>query len=347
MNVDIWSDIACPWCYIGKRRFETALAAFPHRDEVTVTWHSYQLDPTLPEHYDGTEIDYLATRKGMAERQGRARGRARQGPGRRGRAWPTTSTTWWCKQLPATSCCTSPRPAARRRGQGGPAARRTSSTARTPGRVRCSSASAPRPASTRPTSPRPRLTPLPRRGQRGHRRRALTRHPGRALLRPRQQVRRLGRATRRGLRSGPRAGVARGQPARHGQPQQRRRRRWRLRPRRLRHLTATAAGAVRASVGERRRGPARLRAAVRSRVCPSRRGRSGSGHPATGSRHLPGEAGRRREDGGMSEHGHDHRYACVSRVPLFADLSDADRHDVADLAMTRHYQPRRAGAPAR
>jgi predicted DsbA family dithiol-disulfide isomerase len=65
MNVDIWSDIACPWCYIGKRRFEKALTAFPERAQVTVTWHSYQLDPGLPEHYDGTELDYLAARKGM------------------------------------------------------------------------------------------------------------------------------------------------------------------------------------------------------------------------------------------------------------------------------------------
>lgn len=65
MKVDIWSDIACPWCFIGKRRFESALAQFPHRDSVEVTWHSYLLDPSLPEHYDGTELDYLATRKGM------------------------------------------------------------------------------------------------------------------------------------------------------------------------------------------------------------------------------------------------------------------------------------------
>lgn len=69
MQIDIWSDIACPWCYIGKRRLETALADYPHRDEVGVTWHSYQLDPTLPEHYEGTEIEYLATRKGMPEEQ--------------------------------------------------------------------------------------------------------------------------------------------------------------------------------------------------------------------------------------------------------------------------------------
>ncbi|GAB2744305.1 DsbA family oxidoreductase [Sinomonas soli] len=65
MNVDIWSDIACPWCFIGKRRFEKALSDFPHRDQVTVTWHSYQLDPALPEHYDGTELEYLSERKGM------------------------------------------------------------------------------------------------------------------------------------------------------------------------------------------------------------------------------------------------------------------------------------------
>jgi predicted DsbA family dithiol-disulfide isomerase len=69
MKIEIWSDVACPWCYIGKRRFETALAAFPHRESVEVTWRSYQLDPTVPDHYDGTELDYLSTRKGMAPEQ--------------------------------------------------------------------------------------------------------------------------------------------------------------------------------------------------------------------------------------------------------------------------------------
>lgn len=69
MKIDIWSDIACPWCYIGKRRFEKALAAFPHRDQIEVRWHSYQLDPTLPAHYDGTEVDYLVASKGMAREQ--------------------------------------------------------------------------------------------------------------------------------------------------------------------------------------------------------------------------------------------------------------------------------------
>lgn len=65
MQIDIWSDVACPWCFIGKRRFERALAGWAHRDEVQVTWHSYQLDPSLPEHHDGTEAEYLASRKGM------------------------------------------------------------------------------------------------------------------------------------------------------------------------------------------------------------------------------------------------------------------------------------------
>ena len=69
MKIEIWSDVACPWCYIGKRRFEAALAEFPHRDSVEVQWRSYQLDPGLPEHYDGTELEYLSTRKGLAPGQ--------------------------------------------------------------------------------------------------------------------------------------------------------------------------------------------------------------------------------------------------------------------------------------
>lgn len=69
MKVDIWSDIACPWCFIGKRRFESGLREFAHAGDVEITWHSYQLDPSLPEHYDGTEVDYLADRKGMPRDQ--------------------------------------------------------------------------------------------------------------------------------------------------------------------------------------------------------------------------------------------------------------------------------------
>jgi predicted DsbA family dithiol-disulfide isomerase len=46
LRIDIWSDIACPWCYVGKRRLETAVRQFPH--PVEVIWHSFQLDPSLP-----------------------------------------------------------------------------------------------------------------------------------------------------------------------------------------------------------------------------------------------------------------------------------------------------------
>ncbi|MDO5534606.1 MAG: DsbA family oxidoreductase, partial [Propionibacteriaceae bacterium] len=67
MKIDIWSDIACPWCSIGLTRFDRALRDFEHRNGVEVTLHSFQLDPTLPDAYDGTETQYLAQRKGMPE----------------------------------------------------------------------------------------------------------------------------------------------------------------------------------------------------------------------------------------------------------------------------------------
>ena len=66
MDIEIWSDIACPWCYIGKRRFEKGLAGFAHADEVSVTYRSYQLDPSLPKHDPRSEREYLIAAKGMA-----------------------------------------------------------------------------------------------------------------------------------------------------------------------------------------------------------------------------------------------------------------------------------------
>ncbi|HEU4535333.1 MAG TPA: DsbA family protein, partial [Polyangiaceae bacterium] len=45
LPVEVWSDIACPWCYVGKRRLEAALSRFPHRDSVDVTWRAFELDP--------------------------------------------------------------------------------------------------------------------------------------------------------------------------------------------------------------------------------------------------------------------------------------------------------------
>jgi predicted DsbA family dithiol-disulfide isomerase len=66
LTVEIWSDIVCPWCYIGKRRFEAALEAFEHRDEVTVMWRSFELDPAAPSAVEGTATERLATKYGMS-----------------------------------------------------------------------------------------------------------------------------------------------------------------------------------------------------------------------------------------------------------------------------------------
>lgn len=60
MQVEIWSDIICPWCYIGKRRFEQALAGFAHKDKVNVIWRSFELDPEAPHQREGTLREYLA-----------------------------------------------------------------------------------------------------------------------------------------------------------------------------------------------------------------------------------------------------------------------------------------------
>ncbi|WP_437816298.1 DsbA family oxidoreductase [Sorangium sp. So ce1078] len=57
LRVDVWSDIACPWCYVGKRRLEAALARFPHRDAVEVVWRAFELDPTAKRVQDA-EVSY-------------------------------------------------------------------------------------------------------------------------------------------------------------------------------------------------------------------------------------------------------------------------------------------------
>lgn len=64
MKIDIWSDIMCPFCYIGKRRFENALEKFPHKNEVEVTWHSFQLDPELKTNPGQSINEMLAEKKG-------------------------------------------------------------------------------------------------------------------------------------------------------------------------------------------------------------------------------------------------------------------------------------------
>src|SRR5829696_5853096 len=69
MRVEIWSDIACPWCYIGKRRFEAALSRFEHREDVEVSWRSFELDPSAPAELQGDLADHLATKYGLTREQ--------------------------------------------------------------------------------------------------------------------------------------------------------------------------------------------------------------------------------------------------------------------------------------
>lgn len=65
MDVEIWSDINCPWCYIGKRRFEVAMSGFEHAAEVNVTWRSFELDPAAPAESPGNGAVLLAEKYGV------------------------------------------------------------------------------------------------------------------------------------------------------------------------------------------------------------------------------------------------------------------------------------------
>ena len=72
ISIDIWSDIACPWCYIGKRNLEAGLAATASDDDapqVNITFHSFELSPDTAVDFDGDEIDFLAGHKGMPREQ--------------------------------------------------------------------------------------------------------------------------------------------------------------------------------------------------------------------------------------------------------------------------------------
>jgi predicted DsbA family dithiol-disulfide isomerase len=64
MRIEIWSDVVCPWCFIGKRRLEQALEEFPHRDEVEVVYRSFELDPTAPQAATETTVEALARKWG-------------------------------------------------------------------------------------------------------------------------------------------------------------------------------------------------------------------------------------------------------------------------------------------
>ncbi len=66
IKIDVWSDVACPWCYIGKRKLENAVALFAEQGgKVEVEYHSFLLNPDMPTDYSGSQRDYLAEHKGI------------------------------------------------------------------------------------------------------------------------------------------------------------------------------------------------------------------------------------------------------------------------------------------
>lgn len=69
MKIEIWSDIACPWCYIGKVRFEKALAQYEHKDSVDVVWRSFQLQPDAPKENAPTTVEHLMEKYGRSHAQ--------------------------------------------------------------------------------------------------------------------------------------------------------------------------------------------------------------------------------------------------------------------------------------
>ncbi len=72
MLVEVWSDVVCPWCYLGKRHLEAALAGFAHADEITVEWRSFELDPRAPRRVEGSLQELIARKYGMTPEQAAA-----------------------------------------------------------------------------------------------------------------------------------------------------------------------------------------------------------------------------------------------------------------------------------
>lgn len=69
MKIEIWSDVVCPWCAVGRARFRQALAGFPHADEVSVRWRSFELDPNAPIEREGDYVAHLARKYGASREQ--------------------------------------------------------------------------------------------------------------------------------------------------------------------------------------------------------------------------------------------------------------------------------------
>ncbi len=69
MKIEVWSDVVCPWCWIGERRLASALARFDHRDDVEVVFHSFELDPSTPRDLDAKTTEHLAKKYGLGPAQ--------------------------------------------------------------------------------------------------------------------------------------------------------------------------------------------------------------------------------------------------------------------------------------
>ena len=91
MRVEIWSDVVCPWCYVGKRNFEAALAQFEHRDQVEVIWRAFELDPSAPAEREGDYATHLARKYGMSVAQAEKMIETMTATGREGRRACSTS----------------------------------------------------------------------------------------------------------------------------------------------------------------------------------------------------------------------------------------------------------------
>ena len=69
MKIEIWSDVMCPFCYIGKRNFEKALAQFTEKEKIEIVWKSFQLDASVPDIANESYEEYLVKRKGLSAEQ--------------------------------------------------------------------------------------------------------------------------------------------------------------------------------------------------------------------------------------------------------------------------------------
>jgi predicted DsbA family dithiol-disulfide isomerase len=73
MKVEVWSDVVCPWCYLGKRRLEHALERFEHQDQADVIWRSFELDPTAPRVREESNTARLAAKYGLSPEEAAGR----------------------------------------------------------------------------------------------------------------------------------------------------------------------------------------------------------------------------------------------------------------------------------